>query len=128
MSLYWADSESKTDINGYKTFEFCRQFQHDKAKRISGERLQFTLKTRNITTDGVTIVRNRHDTIIWLKLDADFFPFRDDFTCVWEENSPAYNVVIVDNFGLFVNLMTRVSSVGWEILTGVLVEKLITLF
>lgn len=57
-----------------------------------------------------------------------FFPFRDDFTCVWEEKSPAYNVVIVDNFGLFVNLMTRVSSVGWEILTGVLVEKLITLF
>lgn len=50
--------------------------------------------------DGITIVRNHFDTLIWIKLDATFFRFdKDVYICgayLWGENSPAYNVVNVD--------------------------------
>ena len=48
-------------------------------------------------SDGVKIVRNPHDSVIWLKLDRNVFNIESDIyiagVYIWNENSPAYNLI-----------------------------------
>ena len=52
--------------------------------------------------DGITIIRNNYDTIIWLKLDKTFFSFPEDvYLCgvyMWGEDALAFNIVQCDLF------------------------------
>ena len=55
-------------------------------------------------SDGVEIVRNHFDSIIWLKMNKQYFGLDQDTyiagVYIWGDNSPAYNVVDVDFFSL----------------------------
>ena len=54
--------------------------------------------------DGISIVKNQYDTIIWVKFDAVFFKLDTDVyiyicgTYLWGETSPVYNIVNVELF------------------------------
>ena len=71
----WGGKCSKFDIDGFKWFNFYRKFQNCRAKRNSGG---IVLYIRNSLCNGVSVVRNHFDPIIWLKLDKLFFNFTDD--------------------------------------------------
>ena len=68
---------------------------------------------RDSICDGIKIVRNHHDTIVWLKLDRSFFKIENDIylacSYIWCENSPAYNCVDVDLFPYY-KLILYISS------------------
>ena len=71
---------------------------------------------------GVEIILNRHDTIVWLKLDKVFFKLETDIylsgVYLWGENSPAYNVVNVDLFDLLQQDIEHFQSRGRVLLVG----------
>ena len=54
---------------------FFRKVKHKRAKRKSGGIFIFIWDSLK---DGVSIIRNHFDTIIWLKLDRHFFGFDED--------------------------------------------------
>jgi hypothetical protein len=66
----WTSKTSKIDIDGYTTHNLYRKFQHRRAKRSSGGT---AIYYKNYLKGGIHIVRNHYDTVIWLKLDKDFF-------------------------------------------------------
>ena len=57
---------------------------------------------RDSLKDGISIVKNQYDTIIWVRFDAVFFKLDTDvYICgiyLWGETSPVYNIVNVDLF------------------------------
>ena len=60
-------------------------------------------------SNGIQIVRNHFDTIIWLKFDKDFLRTEKDIflSCVyiWGENSPAYNYIDVTEVNFVIILL-----------------------
>jgi len=52
--------------------------------------------------DGFEIISNRHDSLIWLKLDRIFFQVEHDIylsgVYLWPEGSPAYTFLDIDYF------------------------------
>ena len=64
---------------------------------------------RENLTDGISITRNHHDTIVWLQFDSSFFNFEEDIyfgaVYMWGENSPAFNTI---NCNLFEILETDI--------------------
>ena len=60
------------------------------------------LYIKGCISDGVKIVRNHHDSVIWLKLDGNVFNIESDIyiagVYIWGENSPAYNLIDEDFF------------------------------
>lgn len=97
----WAKISSNVALNGYISHNYYRKFQHRNARRASGGMVVYY---RESLKDGIEVVKNHHDTIIWLKLKHDFFGLKEDiYLCgcyIWGEDSPAYNVVNVDLFDL----------------------------
>ena len=97
----WADKSSDIDLSGYTSINIYRKFRHRNAKRQSGG---IAVYYKECLSEGITIVRNHYDTIVWLKLDKNFFMFENDiYLCgnyIWCEDSPAYNVYNVDLFQL----------------------------
>lgn len=77
---------------------------------------------KNDITQGVKIVKNHFDTILWLKLDKAYFDIDDDILLagvyMWVENSPAYNVVTTDLFQLLQNDIHTYSTLGKVMLVG----------
>ena len=73
-----------------------RHIQNRRAKRNSGGVAVFY---REELQDGITIEKNIHDTIIWLKLDKAFFHLENgSYICgvyLWCEESPV-NVDLFD--------------------------------
>ena len=62
----WSKVDSNIDLKGYVSYNYYRKFQHRKARRASGGVAVYIKET---IAKGVQIVRNHHDTLIWLKLD-----------------------------------------------------------
>ena len=93
----WTQKKSDIDINGYKCFNLYRNFQNRRANSCSGG---IVLYIRDSISDGVKLVRNHYDSIIWIKLDKNFFNIESDIyiagVYIWGENSPAYNSIDVD--------------------------------
>ena len=71
----WTNSKSKLDFEGYRTINFYRKYQHRRARRSSGG---VVLLYKEELKDGITIVKNRFDTLIWIKLDRNFFQVESD--------------------------------------------------
>ena len=70
----WTHKKSDIDINGYKCFNFTGNFKID--EQIGAVAVScYTLKT---ISDGVKILRNHHDSVIWLKLDRNVFNIESD--------------------------------------------------
>ena len=80
------------------------------------------LRSLDNICDGISIVRNHHDTIVWLKLDRSFFKIENDIylACcyIWCENSPAYNCVDVDLFSVLQTDIVYFQSFGTVLLCG----------
>lgn len=90
---------SDVHVTGFESYNFYRKFQNRRAKRNNGG---IVVYVRNDIAKGVTIVQNHLDTIIWLRLDREYFFFEEDvFLCgayIWGESSPMYNIENVDLF------------------------------
>ena len=84
----WTNGSSDIAIDGYKSYNLFRKFQNRRAYRCSGG---IAVYIKEGISNGIQIVRNHFDTIIWLKFDKDFFRTEKDIflSCVyiWGENS-----------------------------------------
>ena len=58
------------NLNEYCSHNFYRKFQHRNAGRCSGG---VAVYYREDLKDGIEIISNRHDSLIWLKLDRIVF-------------------------------------------------------
>ena len=115
----WTHSKSNIGINGYKSYNLYRKFQHRRANRCSGG---IVVYIKDSISAGVDIVKNHFDTIIWFKLNNKFFKTANDvyLSCVyiWGENSPAYNHIDVDLFSILQSDITHFQSHGTVLLCG----------
>ena len=109
----WSSVTSIIELAGYQSHIFSRPFQHKRAKRNSGG---VSLFYKNSLADGIKIVKNHHNSVIWLKLDRCFFNVeRDIYICgiyLWCEESPAYEVINVDFFALLETDIDCFKSLG----------------
>ena len=71
----WALSDSKIELMGYTCHNFYRDFQHRQAKRRSGG---LVLYYKDSIKDGIELVKNHHNSMIWIKLDHTFFKLNND--------------------------------------------------
>jgi len=71
----WCDSNSNIQFNGYISHNFYRKFKHKNAKRSSGG---IVLLYKENLKNGIHIIKNHYDTLIWLKLDHSFFNTPED--------------------------------------------------
>jgi exonuclease III len=62
----WSKVDSNIDLQGYVSYNYYRKFQH---------RQGVAVYIKETIAKGVQIVRNHHDTLIWLKLDKSFLQF-----------------------------------------------------
>ena len=72
--------------------------------------------------NGIKVVRNNYDTIIWLKLDENFFSLNEDvYLCgvyMWGENSPISRISDVDLFQTLQNDIYFYENIGTVIIAG----------
>ena len=115
----WSNSCSDIDFSGYLSFNFLRKFQHEKSRRNSGG---IVVYIKEELLNGIAIVKNHYDTIIWVKQDHTFFNISDDFyicgTYIWGIDSPVYNTLNVDLFEILENDITYFSEFGKVFVTG----------
>ena len=115
----WCDSNSNINLNGYISHNFYRTFQHRRARRNSGG---IVLYYKEQLKDGIQIIKNHFDTIIWLKLDHLFFNTQNDiYVCgayIWGEDSPMYNSINVDLFDILENDLFLFDSLGSVFICG----------
>lgn len=79
LSESWTSESSEIELNQFTSYNFYRKFQHRNARRNSGG---IVLYCRQELKQGITVVRNHLDTIIWIKLNKDFFKLeRDIYLC-----------------------------------------------
>ena len=113
----WTHNKSDINFNGYESFNFYRRFQNRRANLCSGG---IVLYLKDSISDGVKVVKNHANSIIWLKLDKNYFKIESDVyiagVYIWCENSPAYNIVDVDFFSLLQNDINDYCSKGRVIL------------
>ena len=95
----WTGKNSKITIDGYKAIHSYRRFQHRRAKRASGG---IIIYIKDSMKNGVKLVRNDIDSIVWLKLDKQFFCSKSDryIAAVYipPEHSPVHEIYNVDFF------------------------------
>jgi len=98
----WTNVSSDVTVKGYQSFIFFRKFKHRNARRCSGG---IVIYVKDHLKNGIEILRNHYDTIIWLKLNHEFFNMASDvYICgsyIWGEDSPVYNTINVDLFDMF---------------------------
>jgi exonuclease III len=115
----WTNSNSNILLNGYNSHNFYRKFKNRKARRNSGG---IILLYKDHLKDGIKIVKNHHDTIIWIKLDHIFFNIVEDvYLCgayIWGEESPANNFVNIDLFDTIEQDISVFNSLGCVVLCG----------
>jgi hypothetical protein len=75
LSETWTCSDSNINIDGYSCVNCYRKFRNKRAKRDSGG---IVIYISDLIKDGVKIVKNNFDTIVWLKLDKSYFCLNDD--------------------------------------------------
>lgn len=78
LSESWTNKNSEIELSGYKCFNYFRKFQHRNARRSSGG---IVVYCKNDIANGVEVVKNHYDTIIWLKLDKIFFKLKRMYIC-----------------------------------------------
>ena len=114
----WANSNSSVNLSGYVAHNFNRKYQHKRARRCSGGIL---LYYKEDLKEGIKIIKNDYNTIIWVKLDHKFFKLENDVyicgTYIWGEESPMYNICDVDLFEIIENDVSFFSEKGSVYLT-----------
>ena len=109
----WCNSQSDIELNGYVSHNLYRKYQHRKSKRNSGG---IALYYKEHLKDAIEIIKNHHNTIIWLKLDHNFFnDDQDIYICgsyIWGNDSPMYNNFNVDLFDILENDISCYNNLG----------------
>lgn len=115
----WTSADSDLEIDGYKVHNVYRKFQHRNARRSSGG---IVILYRESIADGLSILKNHHDTIIWIKLDSIFFKTDNDIhicgSYIWGQDSPAYNFVNVNLFSILEEDINYYQSRGTVFVAG----------
>lgn len=115
----WTNERSNIALNNYVSHNYYRKFQHRNARRSSGGILLLYKKSLE---PGIKIVRNKHDTIIWIKLDKRFFSFDEDvYVCgvyMWGENYPISQITGVDLFQTLQDDIFYFEKLGTIIIAG----------
>ena len=97
----WANENTVYNLDGYSCYNFYRKFQHRKARRRSGG---VALFLRDSIKCGVDVIKNSSDTMIWLKINKSYYDMDTNIFLVgvyiWDEKSPAYNVMNVNLFDI----------------------------
>jgi hypothetical protein len=70
----WTNERSNLELPGYVSYCFHRK-RHKKAKRDSGGLAVFI---KLAISKGVSVIKNREDNVVWLKLDKTFFSLEND--------------------------------------------------
>ena len=119
LSESWTNDRSNIELNGYVSHNFYRKFQHKNARRNSGG---IVLLYKKSLEPGIKIVRNNHDTLIWIKLDKQFFKFDEDlYLCgvyMWGENSPISQINGIDLFQTLQDDIFYFEKLGTVIIAG----------
>lgn len=119
FSESWTDKHFENRLCDFTCFNYYRKFRHRKAKRNSGGIVVFI---RDCILPGIEMVKNHYDTLIWFKLDKDFFQFKEDvyLCCVyfWPDDSTAARLIDVDLFDLISNDIVSFEQLGSVMLAG----------
>ena len=119
MTEAWTDKDSDFHLPGYHSYNFFRKVKHKRAKRNSGGIFIFI---RDSLKDGVLIIRNHFDTIIWLKLDRHFFGFDEDCylssVYLWSYESSIRGTIDDDLFEILQNDIFDLDSRGKLFIIG----------
>jgi len=90
-----------------------------KAKRSSGG---IVLLYKENLKNGIHVIKNHYDTLIWLKLDHSFFNTSEDiYLCgsyIWGDDSPIYNIFNVDLFDILENDICLYETLGCVFICG----------
>ena len=109
----WCNSQSDIELNGYLSHNLYRKYQHRKSKRNSGG---IAIYYKEHLKDAIEIIKNHHNTIIWLKLDHNFFNVDQDiYICgsyIWGNDSPMYTHFNVDLFDVLENDISCYNNLG----------------
>ena len=104
----WAEPSDSFYIEGFQSINFARNFRHRNAIRGSGGLYLFI---RNALVDGIDVLHNIDDLLVWLKLDKNFFGLKRDVyaaNCyVVPENSPYYRF---NTFEIIENEIAKIPS------------------
>ena len=115
----WASKKTNLELKDYECINFYRKFQHRNAKRASGG---VALYYKKHLKDGIMLLKNHSDTVIWIKLDKNVFNLSQDmYLCgcyIWCQESPAYDVVNLDLFELLENDVSIYEQLGSVFVIG----------
>lgn len=116
----WTRKNSKIDLTGYSNpIHSFRRFQNKRAKRASGGLLIYI---KDSIRKGVKLMKNDTDSIIWIKLDKNFFKTKSDrfiaTVYIPPENSPVHNVYNIDFFAKLENEIGTFSRKGDVFIIG----------
>ena len=104
---------SKIDLSRQMCHNIYRNFQHRNARRRSRG---VVLYYKDSIKDGIESIKTHHRSVIWLKLEHVFFKTDNDiYLCgiqLWNEDSPAYDVVNVDFFNILENDINFYEDLG----------------
>lgn len=119
LSETWTNSSSNINIDGYKCFNYFRKYKHKNAKRNSGG---IVVYVKNEICGGITVVRNHYDSIIWLKIDKNFFKLKNDiYLCglyFWSDDSPINNIIDTNLFDVLSDDIFYFESLGKILIAG----------
>jgi len=95
----WTCKISNTELDGYHCFNMYRKYRNRNAWINSGGIIVYV---RNEYKNGITLVRNKHDTTVWFKFDKMCFNNGEYIyvpaVYLWSDDSPIVNVIDADLF------------------------------
>ena len=96
----WTSKNSRIELNGYSNpIHSYRRFKNRRAKRSSGGIIVYI---KDDIRQGIKLVKNNVDCLIWIKLEKNFFSIEEDIyigiTYIAPENSPIHDIYSVDIF------------------------------
>ena len=96
----WTSKNSNVELFGFsKPIHSYRRFKNRRAKRASGGVIIYI---KDEIRKGIKLIKNDVDSIIWIKLDKQFFCTQNDRFIVAAyippENSPMHEIYNIDFF------------------------------
>ena len=115
----WTCKDSKVDLDGYSCLYLYRNIRHRNVRRNSGG---IVIYCKDDVSKGISLVKNEHSSLIWLKFDKYFFNIADDiYFCavyVWPENSPLNRLLDCDLYEILQNNINEFEAKGKVIIAG----------